>query len=928
MNFAVRTSVLALVAIAAPALAGEEIVYDKAPAWVALADLPPSSEKQGSPFRLFDQQVRLEDGQVWAYLDTAIALDSPQALTSMGTLSANWIPDKGDLIIHAVELIRDGESVDLIAGGAKFDVLRREQGLERRMLDGVFTATMALPGARVGDTVRLRYSTTMSDQALKDNMQWTGGLLAEPMPLAKGRITASWPSASDVHHKVLSQSELGSVEEKGDYTYYSVALPIEKPKDMPYDAPWRYRLPALVQFSSFTEFADVSAAMAPLFATEGALEGSPDIAAQVAQIAAASDDPLARAAMATRLVQDEISYLLNGMNGGNYIPQSIEETWDKRYGDCKAKTLLLLAMLRGLGIESDAVLVQSNFGDAIPQMLPAPGDFDHVIVRAIIDGETYWLDGTSSGTRLSNIADVPRFGFGLPLSEGAGADLVEFTPRALANPVEVVKIEIDQTAGLAVPAIFEIEAKVSGANAAPWKLISQMEEAEQRDNSIDMIAWNLIGQGQVLDRAATFDDETGKVTISLRGLMNTPWNTDDGIYETSIPFQIVSGFGFANDRARKEWREIPVVVNAPYYEERDITWLLPDGDFKLEGKSEIDTDIGGNTIHSAAKLAPGRFDLSQWIRSYVWEIPASELPAAKRESTQLERSLPKLESPKDSRRFWQYRGKDRKLLSEIEEIYAGLIAEAKPDETRDLLNRANFRARTGDYAGALEDYESAIAVKADASLYRKRGEMKYQLGDLEGALEDFETVEDLEAAGRTYYSRIEILGLLGRGDETLALADEYSLVAEEFESAETMRAHALGWAGQAEEGLQVLQDLAIENPQDGNLLNAVCWHAGIWNIVDQGVLDQCTEAVEKGGNSSAKRDSRALAYYRMGMPTEALADLNAVLDSSPDQLDSRYLRGIVRMSMGDKAGKQDVEDALWGTPLLKLTYGAYGLTAK
>lgn len=106
-------------------------------------------------------------------------------------------------------------------------------------------------------------------------------------------------------------------------------------------------------------------------------------------------------------MQDKISYLANGMAGGNYLPQSPQETWDYRYGDCKAKTYLLLAMLRDLGIDGEAALVRSNGGDAVAELLPMASSFDHVIVRARIAGRNYWLDGTSAGTRLANVDEVP-----------------------------------------------------------------------------------------------------------------------------------------------------------------------------------------------------------------------------------------------------------------------------------------------------------------------------------------------------------------------------------------------------------------------------------------------------------------------------------------------------------------------------------------
>ena len=146
---------LLLAGAAMPALAGEAVLYDTAPGWVELAKVEPKPADSNSFIVLFDQQARIEKARLWSYIDTAIALDSPEALTRFGTLTATWMPDKGDLIVHRVELIRGGAIIDVLEGGAVFEVLRRERGLENRLDDGSLTATMAVPGAKLGDVLRL-----------------------------------------------------------------------------------------------------------------------------------------------------------------------------------------------------------------------------------------------------------------------------------------------------------------------------------------------------------------------------------------------------------------------------------------------------------------------------------------------------------------------------------------------------------------------------------------------------------------------------------------------------------------------------------------------------------------------------------------------------------------------------------------------------
>src|SRR3546814_20569170 len=72
-----------------------------------------------------------------------------------------------------------------------------------------------------------------------------------------------------------------------------------------------------------------------------------------------------RAGAALRVVQNEVRYLYRGMENGNYVPQAPETTRSLRYGDCKAKTLLLLAMLDRLGLAARPAPGRSVFGDLL-----------------------------------------------------------------------------------------------------------------------------------------------------------------------------------------------------------------------------------------------------------------------------------------------------------------------------------------------------------------------------------------------------------------------------------------------------------------------------------------------------------------------------------------------------------------------------------
>ncbi|WP_394728082.1 DUF3857 domain-containing protein [Altererythrobacter sp. GH1-8] len=928
MNLAMRALLASssAVCLVAPAWAGEEPLYADAPKWVEEAVVTTDNENSSTSLLVIEQQVRMEDGQVWNYSDFAVELASPEALTQFGTLSAAWQPDKGDLIVHRAELLRGKEVINLLEVDQKFDVLRRERQLERRTLDGVLTATMPLTGAQVGDVLRLSYSTTSKDQALGKEMQWQRQLFTEPFPLKHGKIVVSWPSDETVNFGLFGDVKIDEPEERNGYMYWRADMPVAKPDEKPGDAPSRFRLTPRMLATTFESWADVSSSLAPHYDVTDSISDGSALDAEIRKIAEATRDPMQRMAMAAELVQDEISYLHNGLNGGNYLPQMPEETWQKRFGDCKAKSVLLHAILQKLGIESEIVLVATQGGDALPILTPLPGNFDHMIIRAKVDGTSYWIDGTTAGTRIDTIDAVPRFHFALPILP-QGSDLVKMDVRPQSTPDQITHITVDQRGGLLLPALVDVKIEYRGQSGAQWRTAVE-QQGELIDNAISSTLSAIFGATEFADEKVSYDEERGVATLSARGLTASPWSRERRIYEFTAPAEVARDIGFNSDRARVDWRDIPLELNGPLYFKSELELLLPKetSPFTIKGETTLAETIGGVELASSAALREDRFMLSQSMRSVSPELPADQLGEAKRNLTRFLRALPILRSGQDVRELWEYSSKDDKLLAPIKAFYDEQVADAEGDDVGPLSNRAGFFAGLYRFEESLADVDAALAIKESREIYAWRSALRKVTGDLEGALADLEMYEELQPDGSSYFNRIELLALLGREDEALALAEDYRGLGENEMDEDVLIATAMGWAGDADGGLELLEDRLAVRPGDWQLLNAMCWHSGTFNLVTEARIASCTEGVERADYSAAVLDSRALAYYRMGELDKAKADLDSALLLEPGLAASRLLRGIILRDMGQsKEGKAEIELALKMDPFIQHTYEAWGL---
>jgi tetratricopeptide (TPR) repeat protein len=908
-----------------PALAGEEVLYQPAPDWIAPVELP--QLRRGPPIVLYDDERRIEEGRLTKYIDRAIRVDNPQTLTMLGTLQATWLPDKGDLIVHRVSILRGDEVIDVLAGGARLEVLRRERQLEQRMIDGERTATLAVPGLRVGDVLRVSYSTTLSDQALDKEVQDTIGLPAEPFAAGFARMRLSWPVASDVRWQALNGIDLPEPVVRDGFATIEVPLPLAKAGDVPNDAPLRYRMPPMLQAGTFASWTEVSRVMAPLFATEGTIAPGSPIAREVDKIERAHSGQLERSVAALRLVQDEIAYLANGLDGGNYIPQKPAQTWEMRYGDCKAKTMLLLAMLREMGIQSEAVLVAAELGDVVPEMLPIPGAFNHVIVHATIDGTDYWLDGTNTGTSMQVVHEVPAFHVALPLREG-GSELLPMPQRPQQAYDRQARITFDNRAGLEVPMLYQAEWTLTGPATAPFRAIIGQASQEQVDDFVEGFASSQLGDGLVVSSDIAFDEQTNVATVKVEGLMDSYWRWERGVgrRQLSLPSQ---AFEFRPDRSRPAWRDIPVAMPGPFSERTEVTVLLPDGGggYALEGKPAFEAEVAGVRMMRQSALADDRLTITETTAWPGGEIAPAQIAGERQKATRFGSANLALRAPRDAdRRFDPEARTDRARYAKVEAAYAALIAH-DPEDLDNYRFRSQFRAMTWDWAGAIADFDTVIAGEPDAQSYLLRAGLKTETGDLEGALADAQAGWDLDPSLDAAFTLSNILPYVGRVEDAIELLGQQSGTPEEESQLAMAISELEAQAGRKEDGLRRIDDLLAERPNDPQMLNAKCWYQATWNYRAEELDRLCTEAVEKADSSAPVLDSRAMGYYRLGRLQDALKDLESALSTSPELTPSLFMRGVVRRELGDRAGQDDIREALARQPSLAREYARFGIEA-
>lgn len=604
-----------------------EVRYGAAPSWVRPINGYAIAKPSEAMFRLVyqDSQERVGNGQLESYSAYRVKILKPEAL-ALGNIRIVWSPSAGTATVHFVRIIRDGAPIDVLKQ-AKLKVLERETGLEQSVLDGNLTASLQVADLRVGDELEFAATIVRKERAFGAH---NAGLAQIPTAGVPGtfRYRLLWPAASSMTTRL--SKDLPATALRAEDGIRTLDLELRDPPSILdiEGAPARYNVHRTIEYSDYSSWSELSKQMWPLFETASRPEPNSPLHAEAAKIAASSNDPVARTEAALRLVQEQVRYVYVGLNGGNYVPATVDDTWRRRFGDCKAKSALLIALLRELGIQVDPVLVNSKGGDGTNERLPNPELFDHVLVRAKVAGKEVWLDGTRLGDRHLDMIPPPTFVWGLPLS-ARGSDLVNLPPVTTLFPQSIDIVDIDSTTGFDKDASWTVKQVLHGDEAfgigSTLATISSAD-AERAVKAYFRQRLSEVEPGEVSWR---YDERHASLLLTMKGKGKVDWEGEgkDGHRLTLV------GAGFYApaklQRPKDQDQHAAWSVTYPKFRCFATTVHLPPATkgFNWTYSSKpVNRKLAGVIYWRAAGLQKNVVRTVQSSQSFRREIPASEAP--------------------------------------------------------------------------------------------------------------------------------------------------------------------------------------------------------------------------------------------------------------------------------------------------------------
>ena len=127
--------------------------------------------------------------------------------------------------------------------------------------------------------------------------------------------------------------------------------------------------------------------------------------------------PLAIAARLATLLHRNVRYTGVEFGQAAVVPATPSEVQQRRFGDCKDKSTLLVAMLRAAGLQANVALLRSGYSLDVDPNVPGLDLFDHAIVY--VDGpKPLWIDATANELRVGILPSGDQGRFALIARKG------------------------------------------------------------------------------------------------------------------------------------------------------------------------------------------------------------------------------------------------------------------------------------------------------------------------------------------------------------------------------------------------------------------------------------------------------------------------------------------------------------------------------
>ena len=506
--------------------------------------------------------VRVEhlqpNGASAVHVQQVLAINTPQAAREYAEQAVRYSPESQSLqVIHALVLKHDGrriaaddegENAVAEAGAAMYYDVRAR----------VFRFAV-----EAGDVVELEYTLTPTT-ATNPYGDYFGDIVVfgSSLPQHLKRLVVVAPQSRPLH-VVQERMSAANISIRGDERIYAwEAHEVPALRDEP-RGPALTEVAPYVHVSTFASWQEVGTWYANLVRPQFALDATLKQAAD--HVLAGKKSDVDKITAIHEFVLHQTHYVALEFGIYSYKPYPVTQTYARRFGDCKDKASLIVALLRYAGIDAEMALVRTRRLGRMSDDATSVALFNHAIVH--VPKYDLWLDGTAEYAGLHE----------LPLEDqGAMALTVALDGKATLRTIPITRAEDNYTRRVVrVQVHSDGRMDFSGSTYTRGEdapgLRREYEVAERQRDSVrerlaEVFPTVRVEDVQVTDAA----DLQRDVEVNFRGTLDTFTGRNALSLQSSwLPRSFAQSLAVLTERTED------LVLPAPWISEEELHFQLP-----------------------------------------------------------------------------------------------------------------------------------------------------------------------------------------------------------------------------------------------------------------------------------------------------------------------------------------------------------------
>ena len=252
---------------------------------------------------------------------------------------------------------------------------------------------ISMSGVEPGSILVCDYVKTKQKYGMEDEF-WNYQLFQYTDPVKERELVVKTPADEKINHKVKNGELKPEIEENNGvktYTWKKQDIPAVVEED---NMPSLLNIAPLVEISTVDSWEEVSNWYQGLI--DDQYQVNEEIKDKIEELTKNAETTEEEIEALYNYVTSQIRYIGLQFGESGYKPYSAEETFENKYGVCKEKATLLIAMLREIGVEAEPVLIRRGSAE-VDLDIASPALFNHMIVY--LPGQDKYLDPTSKGTK-------------------------------------------------------------------------------------------------------------------------------------------------------------------------------------------------------------------------------------------------------------------------------------------------------------------------------------------------------------------------------------------------------------------------------------------------------------------------------------------------------------------------------------------------